>query len=250
MVTLIRNQPYDAVLSTIPAEPRVGEETTIVVEVRQRGAPVLLEPLGKMLHVVLASDNRLDFLHSLEFWEQDAEGRYTLPYTFTQPGRHRFWLEIGSRASGPHQHGKYADLIAYTDRSVGGDSALPASDPPASFEVVHDSVRTVRAQTTFIAGREATIRWRVLNEEGQPFPLTVYEPACFVIVGPGYADFAHGHIELPADDGTSAAIPFLPTVPGEYMLWIDTFFVMKDGTVDHAPARFWIPVREAPSGEM
>lgn len=237
---LVRNAPYRVAVAVTPAPPTAGTPAAVRFRVTRKNEPANLAAEGRALHLVLASKDFGDLVHTVAP-AREGIGRYRLDHTFTRPGPYRVWIEVDN-VEASERHDARADLIASADLAVGGESPLPTADLLVrTAETTVSGYRVRLLHQPLVAGQPAELRVDVRDSAGAPVPLFQEEPFLFFLVGEGFSSFRHGHgTRLP--DGAPGLIHAFPA-PGAYALWME----LALDTDDDVPVRIPFLLRIAPS---
>lgn len=236
---IVKNSDYVVNIATAPTDPQVDVPAKILIETSRNNVRVPVYEEERMLHVILASENRNDFLHTVSVSEEEP-GLYSVTHNFKEPGKYRIWVEVDNYGSA-HRHGDDAELLAYADFEVTGNASSRFTEVAArDKKVLYNSYVLEMSKNEFIAGDESTLSWQV-NKGGSPLPLDDHEPAIYVIVGPNLEYFRHAHADPAADLSTVLVEDTFP-VTGDYLLWTDTYVDAGDD-VEVVPAKFWLTVK-------
>lgn len=234
---LVRNVPYQLSVQTFPATLSAGEAATLLFRISRDGLPVDIEAEGRVLHVVLASEDFSDFLH-VYAPDRDVDGTFRIERTFTRAGTYRVWAEVDNTQA-QQRHGAHADLIAFVDLSVGGEELrAAASSLVRGSETTAGDYRIRLEGGPFVAGKSHQIRLFASRLNGAAVtPSQRVDPGIYFMVGDSFSFFRHGHALHQDEEGGAA--PFLvleDTFPraGEYLLWVELFVPEGDSvrTVD------------------
>lgn len=237
---LVRNAPYRVAVAVTPAPPTQGTPAAVRFRVTRQNEPANLAAEGRALHLVLASKDFGDLVHTVAP-AREGIGRYRLDHAFTRSGPYRVWIEVDN-VEASERHDAHADLLAFADLAVGGESPAPTADllvRTAGTTVAGYRVRLFHPP--LVAGQPAELRVDVRDGAGAPVPLFQKEPFLFFFVGEGLQSFRHGHGTRLADGAAGLTHAF--SAPGAYVLWME----LALDTDDDVPVRTPFLLRVAPS---
>lgn len=220
---LVANAPaYSIEVVPTQSSIRVGDSVRLHFTARQNGQVHDIYSEQKVVHYVLASANYLDFSHTFSP-EEVSPGKFYIDHTFTQPGHYRLWMELvdTTKATALH-HGGTADLLSSVDLTVQGEQATQGIVPLDSATAVVGPYRVITDRATLVAGKPATIRWHVEDQQGRIVPVFPDEPAIYVMIGANFSFFRHTHTP-PAFKGSSIELTETFPTPGEYLWWTEIY---------------------------
>jgi hypothetical protein len=121
---------YTLELTADPKKPRAGESTTLRLTVRDRdtrnAAVTAFETVHeKLLHLILVRRDLNVFAH--EHPEPNADGSFTLRYTFPTPGEYRLFADTAPRGAG-------SQILSVAIKVEGKDSAPTLAFPPLTVD--------------------------------------------------------------------------------------------------------------------
>lgn len=216
---LVRNQPYDISIELPDNLQASVTGSTVTIHATHNGKTVSLRTEGRLMHVVIASADLGDLSHTIAPQEA-SPGTYTMMHTFTRAGQYRIWVEIDDALAAQH-HDQFADLIAYTEFSIGGTSqtALALEKWPNAKRgdiAVRFSPQKPKAGIMYTLRADVT-------KSGKPALFTQFtDPSNYALVGENFSSFRHGHLHLQpnAPRDHIELIHTFPT-PGRYVLWME-----------------------------
>ena len=208
LMTKSREIAHDTVatIDTLPAEPRAGEEATLILNLTDlKGQPVkeLTDTHERLIHVIIVGEDLDSFthIHPDDFGtvtkEMKKSSRFTLRYLFPKAGKY----------------------LAAVDTAIGNNPvskivSIKVSGSPLSGQIRKDMSHEKRfgnytvslsyKPEKIMAGEEVVLTYMV-NKEGKPVTdLEPYlgAPMHLAVVGAEGKSFLHTHGELPGDEGS------------------------------------------------
>lgn len=239
---LVANAPsYGVEISPAQSSMSINDTVRLNFTARKNGEVHDIYNEQRVLHYVIASANYLDFYHTFSP-EEVGPGKFYIDHTFTQPGRYRIWTELVDTTKGKEvHHGATAEIVSYVDLTVMGTHATKGILPVRSNSGVVGPYRVIANHAPLVAGKPATIRWHVENQQGTTLPVFPEEPAIYVMVGPDFSFFRHTHTQPAIDESFMELTETFPT-PGEYLFWTE-IFVKNGETYDTVQLPFLITVK-------
>jgi hypothetical protein len=239
---IIQNAAY-TVLVDYGGEPiAAGDRVSLRFRILLDGQPTDVFGAKRMPHVVIASEDYEDFLHTYSPIPEEAN-LFRVDHTFLRPGQYRIWVEI-DHWEAEKRHGEHADLVAFVDLEVSeGDTAPAETSPSRTLTETVGGYTIHLSERTFSAGEEATWSLRVEQTENDALELFDIEPAIYVIVGPDFSFFRHGHVDGHHGQQNTEAV-FTDTFPeaGEYLFWAELMVQTENDQLEVVPVQFILEV--------
>jgi hypothetical protein len=204
------------VVTTVPAQPRVEEETTLALQIQNEdGTPVTRFQLlhEKQLHLIVIREglDLFDHLHP----EPDADGAFAVAHRFSKSGTYHLFVDHQPAGGSP-------------STAVGAVQITGASDPAPPLTPSVSPVTTdggLKAYVTLSEGSEGTsIQYRIAESDGTPVSdLQPYLGAMghLVIVSADGHDYVHAHPAEEAKSAPDGKVAFVAhfSKPGLYKAW-------------------------------
>lgn len=217
MAVIVRNAPFSISLLS-PTELTTGP-SDMHFQVRHEGTIEDADASGRYLHIIVSSLNREDILHTV-MPEHVGTGEYKVPHVFTESGAYRLWIEVDDATKELH-HGEFADLIAYADLTISGNASTMAKNPIITEpKVTVDGYSLALKSNTFKVGTGVSIDLSVQDPKGKSVVLPMAESNIFVLIGPDFQFFRHGHMNV-SEDSLHAYLPNTFPMQGRYVLWTE-----------------------------
>lgn len=210
-----------------PAIMQTGMPVMLTFHITEEGELIDLGAAQRTLHLVTANEDYRDLTHTLGLMRM-MDGAYASPpLIFTQPGRHRVWIEIDDERK-ENPHGTSVDLIAYEDIMVAGPAAQPEIPLETDREVSLDGFTLRLDDTAETAGRETVLRFTITDAAGAPVPMPPHDPVLFALTNSDLSFFDHGHMSTD-ENGTAATYALRFPAAGNYALLAQTLVPSNGG---------------------
>lgn len=223
-IVITQNQPYE--IAVIPEQQKISVGDTVRLDIRtsKQGQLADIYEEDRVVHYVIASQNYNDFYHTFSP-EEAGPGQFYLEHTFTQPGPYRVWTElVNTTRDRDLHHGTNADVISYVDIIVEGGAQLPRDESlfATGTKVPVGQYTVVIEPASHRAGTPSNFRIHVEDQQQKIVPVFSDEPAIYVMVGPDFSFFRHGHTPPAVETQYIEFTEEFPT-PGEYLFWTEIY---------------------------
>ncbi len=207
------------VTSTVVPEGAIaaGSPTTLVFGFKDTAGTALTDfevSHERRLHVFIVREDLDTYAHEHPDVKSEADGTWTLAYTFPTPGKYRVYSDFKSKAHGAN--------VTVSDVVVPGDAPAPtplvADVAPRTFGEL--TIALTLSPTPIKAGAATTLTYRVSDKAGDVTNLEPYLGAMghLFVLGQDLVTMAHSHPEG-MDKGPTVTFMAIFPKPGKYKLW-------------------------------
>jgi hypothetical protein len=194
-----KSAKFKAEFKSNPAEVKAGEQTELSFTVKNEKGEIVKDlPLSheKPMHLLVVSEDLAEFYHLHP--ESQADGSYKVPFTFTNGGNFKLYLDFTPKDS--------AQVVEnYSLKVSGNERAKVELKVDEKLEKTVDGIKVMmKPDAELVAGKELMLNFTVFDEKSNK-PITDLEKylgeyAHFVIISQDLKQFVHAHPMSKTDD--------------------------------------------------